>query len=62
MPVLFLEDITIHEMNSDPIYQKLKDIIKVYLPEDVSADAIKTGTHLVKELNINSAHLVCNCA
>jgi acyl carrier protein len=45
-------------MTEDVIYQKLKDIITVYLPDDVSADAIKMDTHLVRELNINSAHLV----
>ena len=58
MAVLFLSAITISEMSKDANYQKLKAIITTYLPEDVSADAIKLQTHLVKELNINSAHLV----
>lgn len=39
-------------------YQKLFDIIKIYLPEDVSDDAISEESHFTKELNINSANLV----
>ena len=39
-------------------YQKLKEIIKVYLPEDVSAEMISKESHFTKELNINSANLV----
>jgi len=39
-------------------YLKLKEIIKVYLPEDVSVEDIKEDSHLMNELNINSAHLV----
>ncbi len=39
-------------------YQKLQDIIKIYLPEDVSADNISEESHLINELNINSANLV----
>ena len=39
-------------------YEKLKEIIKVYLPEDVSVDAITQDSHFINELNINSANLV----
>ena len=39
-------------------YQKLTDIIKIYLPEDVSVDAITEDSHFINELNINSANLV----
>lgn len=39
-------------------YAKLKDIIKVYLPEDVNVEDIQEDSHLMNELNINSAHLV----
>ncbi|MFK5974595.1 MAG: phosphopantetheine-binding protein [Flavobacteriaceae bacterium] len=39
-------------------YKKLREIIKVYLPEDVSVDDITEDSHLIKELNINSANLV----
>jgi len=45
-------------MDSASIYNKLKDIIKVYLPEDVSEDSIENNSHLINELNINSSHLV----
>lgn len=45
-------------MSKDANYQKLKAIITTYLPEDVNVEAIQPQTHLVKELNINSAHLV----
>ena len=39
-------------------YSTLKDIIKVYLPDDVNVDDITKNSHLMNELNINSAHLV----
>ena len=39
-------------------YQKLQEIIKIYLPEDVSVDAISKESHFTNELNINSANLV----
>ncbi len=45
-------------MTSKEIYIKLEKIIKIYLPEDVSADTINPKSDLTRELNINSAHLV----
>lgn len=39
-------------------FDALKDIIKIYLPEDVSIDDITLNSHLINELNINSANLV----
>lgn len=39
-------------------YQKLKDIIKVYLPEDVAVTDISKDSYLMNNLNINSANLV----
>lgn len=42
----------------DKHYEDLKGIIKIYLPEDVSVDSITPQSHLVNELNINSANLV----
>lgn len=39
-------------------YDALKNIIKIYLPEDVSIDDIEPTSHLTQELNINSANLV----
>lgn len=43
---------------STNIQEKLFDIVKVYLPQDVNADQIKPESHLMKDLGINSAHLV----
>ena len=45
-------------MTKEERYEKLKEIIKIYLPEDVSVDAITAKSHFVDELNINSANLV----
>lgn len=45
-------------MNKEQRYQKLREIITIYLPEDVSADAISEESHFIDELNINSANLV----
>jgi len=45
-------------MTSEEIYAKILPIVKAYLPEDVSEDAINPDSDLTRELNINSAHLV----
>lgn len=45
-------------MKKEERYQKLKDIIKIYLPEDVSVDSIQLNSNFITELNINSANLV----
>ena len=39
-------------------YDVLTEIIKVYLPDDVSVDEINEESHFINELNINSANLV----
>jgi len=39
-------------------YQKLKDIIKIYLPDDVKVTDIQPNSNFMSELNINSANLV----
>lgn len=39
-------------------YHQLRDIIQIYLPEDVSVADISKESHFTNELNINSAHLV----
>ncbi len=43
---------------NDEHFAALKNIIKVYLPEDVSVADITPSSHLINELNINSANLV----
>ena len=45
-------------MTQEERYQALTDIIKIYLPEDVSVDDIRPESHFTGELNINSANLV----
>lgn len=45
-------------MNKEEIQDKLQDIVKVYLPQDVTASSITLDSHLMKDLGINSAHLV----
>ncbi len=44
-------------MNTD-IYPQLKEIIKPYLPEDVTIDQVNKESHLMNDLNINSSYLV----
>ncbi|MGB5666064.1 MAG: phosphopantetheine-binding protein [Maribacter sp.] len=39
-------------------FQKLREIVKIYLPEDVSVDDITKDSHFINKLNINSANLV----
>jgi len=45
-------------MTKEERYQKLKDIIKIYLPEDVMITEVKEHNNFISELNINSANLV----
>ena len=45
-------------MGDEAKYQNLRDIIKIYLPEDVSVDDITRDSNFLDELNINSANLV----
>lgn len=45
-------------MSKEERYPILRDIIKLYLPEDVSIDDISEESHFINELNINSANLV----
>lgn len=45
-------------MTKDERYQKLRDIIKIYLPEDVSVEDIRMDSRFIDNLNINSANLV----
>ncbi len=45
-------------MTSEERYQKLRAIITPYLPEDINPDSIRKESHLIDELNINSANLV----
>ena len=39
-------------------FTKLKEIVGLYLPDDVSSDAIQLDSKFIDELNINSANLV----
>lgn len=39
-------------------YEKLRDIVKQYLPDDVNAEEITATSNFTTELNINSANLV----
>jgi acyl carrier protein len=45
-------------MTQTQIQDKLFSIVKTYLPQDVDASAIQQDSHLMNDLNINSAHLV----
>ncbi|SNR45251.1 acyl carrier protein [Maribacter sedimenticola] len=45
-------------MEREEKYQTLKNIVKVYLPEDVDVTDIKQNSHFMENLNINSANLV----
>ena len=45
-------------MTEEEKYQELKTIVKAYLPDDVSVEAINLESNFTTELNINSANLV----
>jgi acyl carrier protein len=45
-------------MTQTEIQEKLFTIVKTYLPQDVDSSTIKQESHLMNDLNINSAHLV----
>ena len=45
-------------MINETHFATLKEIVKTYLPEDVSESDIGPDSNLISELNINSANLV----
>ena len=45
-------------MINEERYNALKEIIIVYLPDDVAVEEINEESHFINELNINSANLV----
>ncbi|MDT0607629.1 acyl carrier protein [Croceitalea rosinachiae] len=45
-------------MKEEEKYQKLKEIVKTYLPDDVDVESIQLESNFTTELNINSANLV----
>lgn len=45
-------------MGNETKYDQLKEIIKIYLPEDVSEANITLESNFLEELNINSANLI----
>ncbi|GMN05154.1 acyl carrier protein [Croceitalea sp. MTPC5] len=45
-------------MDEKKKYEKLKKIVKIYLPDDVSIEDVNLNSNFTTELNINSANLV----
>ncbi|WP_238389981.1 acyl carrier protein [Arenibacter aquaticus] len=45
-------------MDKKEQFKKVKEIVTVYLPEDVPKEAISKESNLINELNINSANMV----
>jgi len=45
-------------MNQNTLIEKLKELIKPYLEDENLLDQVTPDTHLIQDLNINSAHLV----
>jgi acyl carrier protein len=45
-------------MTTEKIKDELVDIIKPYLPEEVSIDSLTAESDLINDLKINSAHIV----
>ncbi|MGB5402868.1 acyl carrier protein [Robiginitalea sp.] len=45
-------------MKNTDSYKELLEIIGPYLPEDIDPGTVDKNSHLINELNINSAHLV----
>jgi len=45
-------------MTEEEKYQKLKEIVQTYLPDDVTIESVGPESNFTTELNINSANLV----
>lgn len=45
-------------MENTESYKEILEIINPYLPEDIDPKSVDQESHLINELNINSAHLV----
>jgi len=46
------------KMDDKEIYAKLKVIIEPYLDDEVDMESLTLDSHLINELNINSAHVI----
>lgn len=45
-------------MTENETYDKLKAIIEPYLDDQVDVESLTLESHLINELNINSAHVI----
>jgi acyl carrier protein len=46
------------KMTENETYDKLKAIIEPYLDDQVDVESLTLESHLINELNINSAHVI----
>ena len=46
------------KLTDKEIYDKLKDVIEPYLDDEVDIQSLTLESHLINELNINSAHVI----
>lgn len=46
------------KLTDNEIYDKLKNVIEPYLDEEVNIKSLTLESHLINELNINSAHVI----
>ena len=45
-------------MADEKIYERLKNVIEPYLDDEVDIQSLTLESHLINELNINSAHFI----
>ena len=58
MPVSFLENLKIKKMEKEILIEKLKEIVKPYVQDQVAFEQLTEDTDFINDLKVNSANLI----
>jgi acyl carrier protein len=58
MPVSFLENLKIKKMEKEILIEKLKEIVKPYVQDQVAFEQLTEETDFINDLKVNSANLI----
>ncbi len=58
MPVSFLENLKIKKMEKELLIEKLKEIVKPYVQDQVAFEQLTEETDFINDLKVNSANLI----
>ena len=58
MPVSFLENLKIKKMEKEILIEKLKEIVKPYVQDQIAFEQLTEETDFINDLKVNSANLI----